>query len=193
MDAEQFDSVAKALGQSNSRRGVVRTLTGAVVGGLLVAVGVGEAGAKKKNKKKKHDNGRRGVKAQGNPCKKGGVPCGKGKNACCTGGKTCQRGLCVTTACAPNCTGKCGGASDGCSGTCDAACPGTCSPACSYPTSCRTSVDGMSFCSSGGYCRPCTSDAGCVVLSDPTAVYYCVEQGFDLCGQGYTTTCMAPS
>ena len=64
MDAEQFDSVAKALGQSNSRRGVVRTLTGAAVGGLLVAVGVSEAGAKKQNKKKQ-DSGRHSVTAQG--------------------------------------------------------------------------------------------------------------------------------
>jgi hypothetical protein len=116
MDAEQFDSVAKVLGQSNSRRGVVRTLTGAALGGILVAVGVGEAGAKKK-----HGAGGR-VTAEGRKCKDGQPLCGKGKNACCTGGKTCLGGLCVTTPCVPNCTDKCGGASDGCSGTCDAAC-----------------------------------------------------------------------
>jgi hypothetical protein len=186
MDAKQFDSVAKALGQSNSRRGVVRTLTGAAVGGLLVAVGVGEAGAEKK-----HDNGRHGVKAQGNPCKKGGVPCGKGKDACCTGGKTCQSGRCVTTSCVPDCTGKCGGASNGCTGTCDAACPGTCSPACSSGLYCRTSIDGVHFCSDGGsFCWNCTSDAACAVAGDST-VYHCVDQGVDICSGGYTTVCMA--
>jgi hypothetical protein len=154
MDAEQFDSVAKVLGQSNSRRGVVRTLTGAALGGILVAVGVGEAGAKKK-----HGAGGR-VTAEGRKCKDGQPLCGKGKNACCTGGKTCLGGLCVTTPCVPNCTDKCGGASDGCSGTCDAAC--------------QTCIAHRVSCDPTG--TACCANLSC--LPDPYAVL-----GFgDLCG-----------
>ena len=86
MDAKQFDSVARALGQGNSRRGVVRTLTGAAVGGILVAVGVGEAGAKKK-----YGGGGGRVTAEGK-CPKPNLRCGKGKYAeCCTGQPNLQR------------------------------------------------------------------------------------------------------
>ena len=96
MDSERFDTITRTLASSNSRRGVVRTLTGAAVGGLLVAVGIGEAEAKKKH------GGRHSVTAQGRPCKNGGIPCGKGKNfQCCLNGDTCSGGECVTVPCPP--------------------------------------------------------------------------------------------
>ena len=93
MDQEQFDQITRTLASGNSRRGLVRTLTGAALGGILVAVGVGEAGAKKQG------GGRRDVAAQqGKPvrCPRG-CRVGKGKNAtCCTSGEFCCNNACRT-------------------------------------------------------------------------------------------------
>jgi hypothetical protein len=48
MDQERFDHLARGLAAGATRRGMVRKLTGAALGGMLVAVGGGEVGAKKK-------------------------------------------------------------------------------------------------------------------------------------------------
>jgi hypothetical protein len=100
---------------------------------------------------------------------------------------TCNSGLCQPT-CETgftDCNGTCidlAGDRDNC---------GACGNVCTYPCSCQTSVDGVSFCTHGGYCRGCTHDAECAVPGDPT-VFYCVDQGIDICGAGYTTTCWTP-
>jgi hypothetical protein len=54
MDQERFDHLARGLASDISRRGMVRQLTGAALGGVLVAVGGSAAGAKKK----KHSHGK---------------------------------------------------------------------------------------------------------------------------------------
>lgn len=61
MDQERFDDVARGLAPGISRRGIMRTLTGAAVGGMLAAVGASQAGAR--NKKKNRSSGKR--KGQG--------------------------------------------------------------------------------------------------------------------------------
>ena len=208
MDQERFDTLTRTLAAGLSRRGVLRTLSAVAAGGVAAVVGggnVAEGKCKKKNRcgKGKHrtccKNGKICIKGEcvtacepdcANKC--GGVSDG------CTG--TCDNAC----ACEPDCANKCGGVSDGCDGTCDNACcvpdckgfcdgrndgcGGTCD-ACSYPCGCQTSAGGVKFCSNGGYCRPCTNDGGCAVAGDPTA-YYCVDHGIDICGGGYTTTCM---
>lgn len=55
MDQERFDELARGLVSGTTRRGMVRRLTGAALGGILVAVGVGAAGARKrKHGRRKH-------------------------------------------------------------------------------------------------------------------------------------------
>lgn len=54
MDQERFDHLTRRLVSGATRRGMVRQFTGAALGGILVAVGVSEAGAKKK----KHGHGK---------------------------------------------------------------------------------------------------------------------------------------
>jgi hypothetical protein len=48
MDSEHFDGLVRGLAGGTSRRGLLRQLTGAALGGVLVAVGTSEAEAKKK-------------------------------------------------------------------------------------------------------------------------------------------------
>ena len=50
MDQERFDEVARGLASGISRRGMVRNLTGTAIGGILVAVGTSDAGARKKKR-----------------------------------------------------------------------------------------------------------------------------------------------
>lgn len=48
MDQERFDQLARGLASGITRRGIVRSLTGAAIGGIFAAIGASEAGAKKK-------------------------------------------------------------------------------------------------------------------------------------------------
>ena len=78
MDQERFDRIARTLASGQSRRGVLKGLTGTALGGLLAAVGAGEAGAR-------------------GPCRAPNHKCGKGKHAqCCTSGQVCADGACTT-------------------------------------------------------------------------------------------------
>ena len=80
MDQERFDQLTRTLASGQSRRGVLKALTGAVLGGAVAAVGVGEAAAKPEV-----------------PCKAPNTKCGKGKNAqCCTSSEVCDNGTCTT-------------------------------------------------------------------------------------------------
>ena len=113
MDQERFDHITRTLASGQTRRGVLKGLTGMVAGGLLAAIGVSEAAAKPQV-----------------PCKAPNTKYGKGRYAvCCIPGQTynAATNACVTpTSCTPDCTDKCGGVSDGCGGFCNATCPSTC-------------------------------------------------------------------
>jgi hypothetical protein len=52
MDQERFDQLARGLTSGITRRGMVRNLMGAALGGVLVAEGVSEVGARKRKKKR---------------------------------------------------------------------------------------------------------------------------------------------
>jgi uncharacterized protein YjbI with pentapeptide repeats len=94
VDAERFDRLVESLTRSGTRRGVVRTLSGAVLGavgfGALAepgAAGRDQGGSKRRgNGKGKNRKGKKGVRAQGAGCCSGGncTP-GAGKNLakCC--------------------------------------------------------------------------------------------------------------
>jgi hypothetical protein len=176
MDQEQFDQITRTLASGNSRRGLVRTLTGAALGGILVAGGVSEAGAKKKNKKKQ-GGGRHDVTAQkGRQCKNGTPPCGtgKGKNfLCCASDKVCNGSSCV--ACGADTQSCCSGSR--CNGDLGCNGGGTCE-ACGADgrLCCAGSVCNAGLGCDGGTCRPCPSyttwEAGKCVLpcaSNPCA------------------------
>ncbi len=111
MEQERFDRITRTLATGQSRRDILKGMTGAALGGALAAVGLADASAK-------------------GPCKAPNTKYGKGRNAvCCTPDQTydASTNTCVTPiTCTPDCAGKCGGISDGCGGTCDATCPNTC-------------------------------------------------------------------
>ena len=52
MDPERLDLLARGLPSGISRRGIERNLTGATLGGILVAGSVSEAGARKRRWKR---------------------------------------------------------------------------------------------------------------------------------------------
>lgn len=54
MDAERFEALLRTVSTMPSRRGFVRLLTGLALAGPLVNVGLTEAAAKRKHKKKRH-------------------------------------------------------------------------------------------------------------------------------------------
>jgi hypothetical protein len=78
MDTVRFDQLARTLTSSRSRRGIVRTLAGAALGGALATAGVAGSDAK----------GR---------CRAPDAKCGRGKTAqCCKkGSQICKSGSCV--------------------------------------------------------------------------------------------------
>jgi hypothetical protein len=81
MELERFDRLARDLAASMSRRGLVRDLAGAAIGGILVAAGVSETGARTKKK---------------NRCKSPKIKCGKGKHAkCCACSQRCVNNACL--------------------------------------------------------------------------------------------------
>jgi hypothetical protein len=80
MDQERFDRITRTLSSGQSRRSLLKGVTGTAIGGLLTSVGLAEASAK-------------------GPCKTPNTKCGKGKNAvCCPEGSVCTPTGCVTVA-----------------------------------------------------------------------------------------------
>jgi hypothetical protein len=79
MDQERFDRITRTLASGQSRRGLLKGLTGTAIGGLLATVGIAEASA-------------RGA------CREPG--CSKGKNAVCSS----YAGSCsdITGVCTPD-------------------------------------------------------------------------------------------
>jgi hypothetical protein len=122
MDANHFDTLARSLTTTRSRRRLARFVSGLSLGGLLTALGLGEAAA--------------ATRIGGSPCSKDSQ-CKTGRclrnDTCscsarfpkCRGtGTVCYRRKC----CTPMCAGKnCG--SDGCGGSCGSCTGGTCSAA----------------------------------------------------------------
>ena len=92
MDADRFEALLHSLIQSPSRRGALRLLAGAALGGALGWRGLADTEAGKRHKRCKHCG----------PCKR----CKKGKckpksnGQACDDGGTCQSGRCVPPFCA---------------------------------------------------------------------------------------------
>lgn len=179
MDQARFDHLARFLAAGDSRRGMVRTLGGTALGGLLAAVGVSEAGARKKNKKRNKGKGKCPPPNR----------CGKGKNTqCCTSSE-----LCDNNACTP-CGGRAG--QPCCAGHSCAAplvcnqqqrCEATTSPTPPAPTcggSNQNCCAGSTPCGPGlgctrGTCTVCGDRAGqpCCLKDACSAPLVCNQQG----------------
>ena len=162
MDGSRFDTLARAIAQSGTRRRVVSLLLALPLGGVLAVVGTEESVAerpldwlqrrtpqrnrKQRNDKNDNQDNRRGQDSDNrNPNQKKcsrSADCQKGR-ACC-GGVCCQAGATCDTAnrcCVRTCAGRqCG--PDGCGGTC-----GSCG-------TCQT-------CTAQGTCQPVTNGTVC--------------------------------
>ena len=86
MDSERFDDLTRALASGVSRRQTLKLLGGSLAGGLMVFLGIGEAGADPP-----------GCKREGKNCTRhdqccSGTCC---NTVCCAAGQVCQDGQCV--------------------------------------------------------------------------------------------------
>lgn len=96
MEQERFDHLARDLAARRSRRGIARNLAGVAIGGILVAAGVSETGARMTKHGRVASQGQAGASARKKRCKAPKTKCGKGKHAqCCSPGQRCVNDACV--------------------------------------------------------------------------------------------------
>jgi hypothetical protein len=158
MDQQKFDAFTRTLASGQSRRGLLKGLTGTAIGGLLAAVGIAEAGAKPKTNE---------------PCTAPNTKCGKGKgkNAVCVNTQTdaANCGSCGNTCAATeSCVGgQCECPAITCSGL-ETVNPGTCQCTCPHTTydctdplvfnsstcTCEGCPQGTEFCAGSQACDP---------------------------------------
>jgi hypothetical protein len=181
MDAKQFDSVARVVGQGTGRRQLLAGLVGAMLAGSL-----GRATVTAKGKQ------RHRVTAQDDTPKPNGKKCTK--NAQCRSlncvGAT-GRGATGVCQCLSTCDGQACGADDGCGGKCQTgSCPnatcatchagqcvnvtGNCTTAGGYPATCNQGT-----CCTEGTCTGAGQCCGSLVCT----INYSVSTG-------YCTTCL---
>ena len=168
MDAEQFDSVVKALGQGTARR---RLLTGLVGIALVGRFGYLETAANP-TRKRQHRRRQR-ANAEGAPSKPNGRKCGT--DGQCQSGHCCppsrgKQGTCQACCVTPSCDGKACGADDGCGGTCQGSC-GSGLTCCIRPT-------GAGTCTSLGIPTDCLAcNDSCTGLADACNSPVCTATG----------------
>lgn len=91
MDGERFDELVKRWGAGSSRRGLLKTIMGAGIGGALAAAGVGDAAAARR------------CRSLGNVCSRNGDCC----SAACAPASTTGRRLCACGDGLKPCNGGC--------------------------------------------------------------------------------------
>jgi hypothetical protein len=166
MDANQFDEFSRTLSQSPTRRGVLRTVTGAVIAGAFAALPglhLHDAEAKRRKRKRRRKNKSAPTTCVPNCAGKtcGADGCG-GSCGECTGGRTCSEGICA-----------CAQGQEVCGGACHAPCAAPsvrnpinctcclpfdapCGPNCCSPLGCK----GIA-CNAGEESQTCGFDAQC--------------------------------
>jgi hypothetical protein len=106
MDQERFDRFARGLAAGLSRRGMMRNLAGAAIGGIVVAVGGSEAGARKR----KRGRGKRKGQPVCTPktCAELGRTCGSAPDDGCGNPLDCGgEAVCGSEISTNCCAGKC--------------------------------------------------------------------------------------
>lgn len=118
MDQERFDEFARGLVSGITRRGMVRNLTGAAIGGILAATVASETEARKKHGKRK----RRKQACTPKTCAELGRTCGTAPDDGCGNPLDCgPESVCGSETATNCCGGKCCKA-NGISCTSDAEC-----------------------------------------------------------------------
>lgn len=179
MDPNSFDTLARSLGSSSTRRSVV---SGSLAGLFALLLPIGDAGAKRGRRHgNAHGSGGAHDRPKGHPLeaekkrhrkkKKKPAPCasqcaGKmcGPDGCggscgaCGGSTSCRGGQCVPDSGA--CTPACGGGQV-CQGNGACACPAGSTLSCNplLVTDCMCCPAGQHYCN--GACRECCSGADC--------------------------------
>ena len=177
MDADRFDSVARAFCHRPSRRTMMSALLAGALAPILALADV-EAKRKKKKKKKAQQPGCV-TSCTGKTC--GDDGCG-GSCGSCSGNQTCQGGTCTCVPEPPTAT---------CAGRC-----GTWPNNCGQFVNCPGCTDGKQCASNGSCAITCTStpadtcQAGCgCSFPNPEGARYCVR-GLPACP---TQTCQHTS
>lgn len=150
MDADRFDTLARALTMAPSRRGVGRALAGLTLAGALGPL-LGLAGAEAKKNKKKRTCRNCGGSCR--TCRKGTCKAKPDGIVCAGGGKVCLGGECACSPSTEDVAGRCAApCGDACEATCDV---------------CADTFDGVAeFCGRlfVGSCSdllPCANHGGC--------------------------------
>src|SRR5215213_1258747 len=154
MDADRFATLLREMSRTPSRRGALRLLAGAALGGTLGWSGLVDTEAGKRHHRCKHCG-------QCERCKKGKCK-PKPNGQACDGGGTCQSGRCVPPFCAGKNSCQEGNAITTCqgSGSVSCVCVGTAAsgaPFCAENTMTSFKVD----CSA----TPCPDGETCVNLA----------------------------
>ncbi len=177
MEADRFDSLARSLTQTGSRRRALTTL------GSLVTLGALPASAKKRPKKPKK---KLALNAFG--CVNVGQPCRGSSTNCCSGiceGKKPRKGQTDQSQCVAHSTGFCTPETDSCASGVGLACNPS-NPTCF----CTLTTGNAGFCGAftdagAGNCRVCRKDTDCEAEFGEGSA--CLVLG----GVGCTTICAA--
>jgi hypothetical protein len=191
MDGHQLDLIAKALGATGPRRGVLAGLLSLVLAGSL-----GRATVTAKSKRQ--HRARRRVKAQDDTPKPNGKKCNKDAQCLsrnCVGATA--RGATGRCQCLSTCVGKACGADNGCGSKCqtgscaDATCQ-TCSAGmCVNATGSCTTAGGTSGTCDQGTCQPTCVPAGggCTGAGQCCGNHVC--NICYTCNSGFCATCIS--
>jgi hypothetical protein len=141
MDSRHFEAIVRSVGTgATSRRGALRALAGAALGGVLARFGAD------------------GVGAQG-ACLDNGQRCGGERGTCCSGfckrRKGTNKRFCKPAAGQGTCTVEQNACLDGSTCNGDASC------------ACSVTAGGQSFCGGVGTCAACTRNAECEEVTGP--------------------------
>ncbi len=156
MDEQQFDRWTRMLAATASRRVARRTLVGSTIAAGLGRLGVDQAAATKKKRKK--------LKKNAYGCVNVGGKCGGRDSHCCSGickGKKPKKGKKDKSKCRAHNVLDCPAGADACSQSASSC--GTQNGVCNQTTG------QASFCAAGGNCKPCKKDADCEPTHGPGA------------------------
>lgn len=180
MDEATFDSIARTLSVSGSRRQAVSGLLATSAGLVMGVLTHGDVEARKKRKRRKC----RGKKRCAGAC----IPL----DACCTDADCGIRRICISGRCVVG-QGTCLAGADICnvaSGT------EVCGPSGGTGCVCYMSTSGQTRCGGGAEipvaCGVCLSDADCAAMYPQTPGVFCVQSAGIGCACGGSTFCSAP-
>ena len=180
MDVDRFDTLARTLSGTRSRRDALSTF----VGGTLGLLGLADAVAKKRKGKGKGKKKSKKPKKNAFGCLNVGQPCRGNSANCCSGicqGKKPKKGKQDTSRCVAHDTGTCDQEATGiCTGSVPAlsTCNNRTNCAC-FRTTAASNYCAELFGPGLSQCATCQRDADCVAMGlPPSSACAPVSQGF---------------